>query len=138
MFERILVAVDGSEQALQAAKLAGDLARALNSAELRIVFAYDGTPHYVGHFQQILEARLCEANASLNDARAAVGRVQAVVHTELIEGDPAETIINVAVTHGSSVVVLGSHGLNRLLGFVLGSTTQRVASRAPCPVLVVN
>lgn len=37
VFKQILLAVDGSEHALKAAKLAGDLARAVNAAHLRVV-----------------------------------------------------------------------------------------------------
>ena len=37
MFEQILLAVDGSEHALKAAKLAGDLARAGKAGQFRIL-----------------------------------------------------------------------------------------------------
>jgi nucleotide-binding universal stress UspA family protein len=140
MFEQILLAVDGSEHALKAAKLAGDLARAVNSAHLRIVIAYDRIPPYLGepNFQHIIDTRLREANESLDKARTAVGKVPAVVHTELIEGEPAEAIINVAAMQKSSVIVMGSRGFGQLLGLVLGSTSQKVVSHAPCPVLIAR
>lgn len=140
MFEHILLAVDGSEHALKAAKLAGDLARAVNAAELRIVIAYDRIPPYLGepNFQRVINARLREANESLDKARNAAGKVPVEVHTELIEGDPAEAIINVAATRKSSLIVMGSHGLSRLVGLILGSTSQKVVSHAPCPVLIAR
>lgn len=139
MFEQILLAVDGSEHALKAAKLAGDLARAVNAAHLRIVISYDRLPPYLGepNFQQIIDARLCEANQNLDKARNAAGKVSAEVHTELIEGDPAEAIINVACIRKSNVIVMGSRGLGKFLGLMLGSTSQKVISHAPCPVLIV-
>jgi nucleotide-binding universal stress UspA family protein len=107
---------------------------------LRIVIAYDRIPPYLGepNYQDIIEARLREANESLDKARVAVGNVPAEVHTELIEGDPAEAIINVAVTRKSSVIVMGSRGSGQLLGLVLGSTSQQVVSHAPCPVLIAR
>jgi len=58
--------------------------------------------------------------------------------TELIEGDSAEAIIDVAKTRKSDVIVMGSRGLGRLAGLVLGSTSQKVVSHAPCPVLIVR
>ena len=138
MFEQILLAVDGSEHSLKAAKLAGDLARAVNTAHLRIVIAYDRIPPYLGepNFQHITDTRLREANETLDKARVAVGNVPAEVHTELIEGDPAEAIINVATTRKTSVIVMGSRGLSQLVGLVLGSTSQKVVSHAPCAVLI--
>jgi nucleotide-binding universal stress UspA family protein len=140
MFEQILLAVDGSEHALKAAELAGDLARAVNATHLRIVIAYDRIPPYLGEpsLQQIIDARLYEANQSLEKAKNAAGKVPAEVHTELIEGDPAEAIINVACAHKSSVIVMGSRGLGKFLGLVLGSTSQKVISHAPCPVLIAR
>ena len=140
MFEQILLAVDGSEHALKAAKLAGDLARAVNAVHLRIVIAYDCIPPYLGepNFQHIINARLREVNESLDKARNAAGKVPAEVHTELIEGDPAEAIINVACARKSRVIVMGSRGLGKLLGLVLGSTSRKVVNHAPCPVLIVR
>jgi nucleotide-binding universal stress UspA family protein len=140
MFEQILLAVDGSEHALKAAELAGDLARAVNAAHLRIVIAYHHIPPSLGepNFQRAIDSRLCEANESLDMARNAVGKVPAEIHTELIEGDPAEAIVNVAATRQCSVIVMGSRGLSRLSGLVLGSTSQKVVSHAPCPVLIAR
>lgn len=140
MFEQILLAVDGSEHALKAAKLAGDLARAVNATHLRIVIAYDRIPPYLGepNFQQGLNTCLREANESLDKARNAAGKVPAEIHTELVEGDPAEAIIKVAATRKSSIIVMGSRGLGQLLGLVLGSTSQKVVSHAPCPVLIAH
>jgi len=48
MFEKILLAVDGSEHSLRSAKEAGDLARAMKSDSLRIVVAFDSIPPYLG------------------------------------------------------------------------------------------
>jgi len=140
MFERILLAVDGSEHSYHAARMAADLARAMKSEKLRIVVAYDRIPPYLGepNLQNAIDARLIEAQEILQKAVETVGETPADVHTELIEGDPAEAIIEVAKTRNSSVIVMGSRGLGRLAGLVLGSTSQKVVSLAPCPVLIVR
>ena len=140
MFERILLAVDGSEHGYHAAKMPADLARAMNSETLRIVVAYNRIPPYLGepNLQQAIDARLTEAQEVLKKAVEIVGDVPAEIHTELIEGDAAESIIEVANTRESSVIVMGSRGLGRLAGLVLGSTSQKVVSHAPCPVLIVR
>lgn len=140
MFEKILVAVDGSEHGLRAARMAGDLARTVKAGELRIVVAYDPIPPYLGepNLQKAIDARLDEANTILHAAMQAVGEVPASVRTELIEGPAAEAIIRVATTHQSDVIVMGSRGRSGLAGLVLGSTSQKVVSHAPCPVLIVR
>ena len=140
MFQKILLGVDGSEHGLNAAKVAGDLARSLQAQRLRIVVAYDAIPPYLGepNLQHAIDARLNQANAVLEAAVQAVGEVPAEVHTELIEGSPAEAIIEVANTRGSDLIVIGSRGLGRITGAVLGSTSQKVVAHAPCPVLIVR
>ncbi len=139
MFERILLTVDGSEHAMRAAKVAADLARCMK-AELRILVVYAPIPPYLGepNLQQAINARLNEAQAILQKAVETVGETPGEIHTELIEGDAAETIIEVAKTRNSDLIVMGSRGLGRLAGLLLGSTSQKVLSHAPCPVLIVR
>jgi nucleotide-binding universal stress UspA family protein len=140
MFAKILLAVDGSDHALHAAKMAGDLARTMKSEKLRIVVAFSHIPAYLGepNMQNAIDARLKEADKILQTALGAVGQIPGEIHTELIEGSPAEAIINVATTRNSELIVMGSRGLGTLEGLLLGSTSQNVVSHAPCPVLIVR
>jgi nucleotide-binding universal stress UspA family protein len=140
MFEEILLAVDGSEHALNAARMASDLANAVNSRLLLIVVAFERIPSYLGepNMQIAINNRLKETEKILRKAREAVGNVSAEIRTEPIEGDAAEAIIEVAKTHNSDVIVMGSRGLGGLAGMLLGSTSQKVVSHAPCPVLIVR
>ena len=140
MYENILLAVDGSAHSMRAANHTGELARALNSKIVRIVIAFDSIPDYFGepNRQQAIDARLQEANAVLGNAQVAVGSIPGEIHVELIEGSPAEAIIAVAATRGSSLIVMGSRGLSGISEMVLGSTSHKVVSHAPCPVLIVR
>jgi nucleotide-binding universal stress UspA family protein len=140
MFKNILLGVDGSEHALNAARMAGELARTAQSEQLYIVVAYDPVPPYLGdpNMQYAINARLKEAQSILQAAVEAVGDVPAKLHTELIEGSAAEAIIEVAKTRQSDLIVMGARGLGRIAAAVLGSTSQKVVSHAPCPVLIVR
>ena len=140
MFERILLAVDGSEHAARAAKVATEMAHCMKSAELRIVTSYDPIPPYLGepNLQLAINNRLDEAQEILKKTVKLVGNSNIDVHTEVIEGDAAEAIIEVANTRHSDVIIMGSRGLGRLAGLLLGSTSQKVVSHAPCPVLIVR
>src|SRR5512143_3392873 len=134
MFNNILLAVDGSDHSLGAATAVGELVRTLHSAMLRIVVAYDPIPAYLGepNMQQAINARLLQANTILENAMRAVGEVPIEVHTDLLEGSAAEAIINVAITRKNDLIVMGSRGLGRVAGAVLGSTSQKVVAHAPC------
>jgi len=140
MFEEILLAVDGSEHALNAARMASDLARAMHTRILRIVVAFERIPSYLGepNMQAAIQNRLKEADEVLQKAVQAVGNVSAEIRTESIEGDSAEAILEVAKTHKSDVIVIGARGVGRLTGLLLGSTSQKVVAHAPCPVLIVR
>lgn len=140
MFDNILLAVDGSDHALNAAHMASALAKAMNSQTLRIIVAYDPIPVHLGdpYMQNAINDRISEAQEIIQTAVHALGTIPADIHTEMLEGDPAEMIIEVAKTRDSDVIVMGSRGLGKLTGLVLGSTSQKVVSYAPCPVLIVR
>ena len=140
MFNHILLGVDGSERALHAAETAADLARSMKSGILRIVVAYDPVPSYLGepNMQAAISARMKEAETILKKAKDAVGEIPGEIHTEILEGPPAEAIIDVAKTRKSDLIVMGSRGLGRLSGALIGSQSQKVVQHAPCPVLIVR
>lgn len=141
MYSRILVAVDGSEHSLKAARTAAELARSLNAKELRIVVAYDPIPPYLGepNLQAAINARLDEAQKIMAKALEVLGSLpEGLLHTEILEGPAAEAILKVAETHQSDLIVMGSRGLGRLTGLLLGSQSQKVVQHARCPVLIVR
>ena len=140
MFETILLAVDGSENALHAARVAASLATAMKSQTLWVVVAYEAIPSYLGepNMQHAISARLNESEQVLQQAVEALGPLASDVQTELLEGDAAESIIEVAGTRNCNVIVMGARGLGRLTGLLLGSTSQKVVAHAPCPVLIVR
>lgn len=140
MFDKILLAVDGSEHALHAASTAAEMARTMKPKEFRIVVSYDIIPMYLGepNMQFAIDNRKKEAEEILQNAIKVVGEVPCEIHTEVLEGDPATAIIEVAETRNSNLIVMGSRGLGRLAGLVLGSTSQKVVAHAHCPVLIVR
>ena len=140
MFENILLAVDGSEHAMKAAQAASNLANAMNSQTLRIVVAYDTIPVHIGdpYMQNAVNARVSETEEILQRAVQVVWAVSAQIYTEMIEGNPAETIIELSRTRSSDLIIMGARGLGKLSGLLLGSTSQKVLSLASCPVLIVR
>jgi nucleotide-binding universal stress UspA family protein len=56
----------------------------------------------------------------------------------VVRGDPAEQIIARAKRENADLILLGSRGLSDIGGFLLGSVSHKVATHAPCSVLVVK
>jgi nucleotide-binding universal stress UspA family protein len=132
--------VDGSDHAKHAARKAAELARTLKPKEFRIVVVYDPIPIYLGepNIQIAIDSRKAMAEKVLEDAMAEVGDIPSEIHTEILEGDAAEAIINVAETRKSDMIVMGSRGRGRLTGLLVGGTSQKVVAHANCPVLIVR
>ena len=145
MFERILVAVDGSKGADGALEKAARLA-AQSNAELLILTVY--------RHHSMTEASLSmvrpEDPESLDDvmrdhARAIAERAKQDVAAHGIErvrafvksGQPARTIVKFGREHDAALIVIGSRGLGDIEGFLLGSVSHKVTSLANCPVMVV-
>jgi nucleotide-binding universal stress UspA family protein len=112
----------------------------VKATEIRVVIAYDPIPSYLGepNLGQAIAARMKEAEEILEKTRAVVGTTPAQFHPEILEGPAAEAILEVAATRKSEIIVMGSRGLGRLEGALLGSNSQKVVSHARCPVLIVR
>ncbi len=59
------------------------------------------------------------------------------VRTVMVEGEVPESILKEARRVPGSLVVLGTHGHGGFENLVLGSVTEKVLRKAPCPVLTV-
>lgn len=64
--------------------------------------------------------------------------VDVAVERELLEGDPAQEIVDLAERRGAAQIVMGSHGRRGLSRMLLGSVAESVVREAPCPVTIVK
>ncbi len=140
MFEKILVAVDGSEYALDAARTAAELARSLGKSQVYVVVVFEPIPDYLGEpfWEEAAAARLKKAEEILNAALEVMGDVPGGVETEVLEGRPAEAILEVAKNRKVDLIVMGAQGKGTLSSLLLGSQSRKVINHAPCPVLIVR
>ena len=60
------------------------------------------------------------------------------VHREVREGTPFYEIIRFAREQDIDLIVMGTHGHTGLTHVLLGSVTEKVVRKAPCPVLTVR
>jgi nucleotide-binding universal stress UspA family protein len=66
----------------------------------------------------------------------AVGNSQ--ITTEMLEGSPAEKILDAAEEWQADLIVVGSHGRSGIARFVMGSVSQSVAAHAKCSVTIAR
>jgi len=140
MYQRILVAIDGSDHARRAALTGARLARS-TGATLMLLTVYHQPPDYLGepNYSQALEAARSEANALLD---AEVGVVVAdggpKPSKEALGGQPATVILDAASSGRYDLLIMGTRGRGKLESALLGSVSSQVAARSPIPVQVVK
>lgn len=139
-FRSILVAVDGSDHAYDAVRVAARLAAAL-SAKLTLMTAYHAPSDALGepNYSRALGDALTEAQRILEDARnVALNAGVPEAQVEWLAGQPADTIVETARAGDYDLVVVGTHGRGRLGAALLGSVSSAVAAHAGRPVMVVG
>jgi nucleotide-binding universal stress UspA family protein len=138
-FERILVAIDGSECSNRAFAKALELA-AVTEAALTALAIEGPLPAYAATVGEVDEVkREKDEFFSLLAARAKREAADAGIEidVEVRPGHPAELISRVATEGAFDLVVLGHRG-HFVRDHLLGSTADRVAEHAPCPVMIVR
>jgi nucleotide-binding universal stress UspA family protein len=87
---------------------------------------------------QAVEKARQEAREYLDGLRRARQQPHLSIHSEVVDGDPAEAILQVAAARRADLIVMSTHGYSGVTRWIMGSVTERVLSHAPCPVLVIR
>jgi nucleotide-binding universal stress UspA family protein len=138
-FERILVAIDGSECSDRAFAKALELA-ALAHARVTALAVEGPLPAYaatIGEVDEVKREKDIYFNALATRARKQAEQAGIDIDVEVRPGHAAELISQVATEGSYDLVVLGHRG-HFLRDHLLGSTADRVAEHAPCPVMIVR
>jgi nucleotide-binding universal stress UspA family protein len=85
-----------------------------------------------------IEQFTAAARDALERAVKAHGLERLGVEREVREGTPFFEIIRFAKERNVDLIVMGTHGHTGLAHVLLGSVTERVVRKAPCPVLTVR
>jgi nucleotide-binding universal stress UspA family protein len=141
---RILLAIDGSEEAELAALRAVDLADATDS-ELHVVHvgvvprfleSYPGTLGYERRLYEQIEEDSRERLRELSWRVKVVGGTVAGAHLRM--GAVDLEIVALAKELGVGLIVMGCWGHRGIRRAIEGSISNGVIRHAPCPVLVVR
>jgi nucleotide-binding universal stress UspA family protein len=138
-FRNLLVAVDASETSNRALEKALELARLLEASVTALAVegplpAYAATVGEVEEVKREKDAFFSRLVLQVRDRAAAAG---VDVEVEVRPGHAAELIPRVAKECGADLIVLGQRG-HFLRDHLLGSTADRVAEHAECPVMIVK
>lgn len=139
MYDRILVATDGSDNARRAARHALELARRFG-AELHAVYVIETR---TGYDNAIVDPEVVRENfrAEGRDALTAIealGDADLSVVTSIREGVPHDELLTYVEDRGIDLVVVGAKGRSAFKTALLGSTTEALLRANRVPVLVVD
>lgn len=146
MFQRILLATDGSPNSIRAAQKARDLALLIPDASVTVMHVLPLTPELTMELQKELESQEFTFEEALKEKAGPVfkrtlsnmGENNLEIHTLLETGHPAERIAEAANSGNYDLVVIGSRGLGDLQEILLGSVSEKVCHHAHIPVLIVK
>ena len=137
-----MAATDGLEGADRAVDVAAELAKAfggellivtvggnVSGEEMRQLERAEGN---IGEPLDMLSNQILRA-AKTRAERFGIGSIR----LRPAWGDPAQSIIETAVREAADALVVGRRGRGRLAGLLLGSVSQKIASLAPCMVVIV-
>jgi nucleotide-binding universal stress UspA family protein len=140
MFEKILVATDGSEHGEKAAKIAIELAK-LSGGTVTAIYVADTsrTSHLPDDMLlfSIRELLLKEGNEALDFVENQAREAGVNFERALVEGNPGEEIINYALKNEKDMIIMGSVGRTGLDKFLLGSVAEKVVRNSRVPVLTI-
>lgn len=137
MFERILVAVDGSPKSEKTILIALDLAERYGSAativHVREYERYEGSDVDLGppiSAEELVSEVLTRFRDKGIEAQGEIRRVSS--------GNTPEQIVEVAEASEAELIVLGSRGMSEWKSLVLGGVANKVVQHATCPVLLIR
>ena len=140
---KILLAVDGSEHALRAARHVAALHAQLSSPPTVLILNVQ-PPVASGLVRRFLSQEALdgyyrdEARGALEPVEAVLAQGGVVAESHVVVGDIAATITEFAAGHGCDQIVMGTRGLGGVKGALLGSVASEVLHLTELPVLLVK
>lgn len=142
----IIIATDGSKHGTRAAEYGISLAKRMGEKVLAVyVINMKSLEMYaISHHDDISgyereNMGLIKEGENILEQVASKCRESGVdFSTRVLRGYPAEEIINLAGEENVEMIVVGSLGKTGLEHLLLGSVSEEVVKKSPCPVLVVR
>jgi len=147
VYRRILIPTDGSEDARKATRHAFHIA-GMSGADILAISVVDTSYRKIWdedisrRLEEILKKQAEKAISILKDEFSSQQELGHMTETRLdtviLEGNPAEVILEVMEDEDVDLVVMGSSGKHGLDRIISGSITRKVLKSATKPVMVVG
>ena len=136
---QIVIATDGSDAAGHALQQGFSLAAAVG-AHVAVIHVKHSPSTVLGapYYDNVVVEASRQAQAILADARLHASRYGIEADYEVVGGEPAAAIVDFARARDADLIVVGSRGLGRVSGAILGSVSRAVVQHADRPVLVAK
>ena len=142
--QRVLLAVDGSDNAAQAVRYVIGVREDLRDPQALAVHLLNVQRPVSGEISRFVpgenlkDYHLEASEAALAPARALLDAAGLEFHEHRRVGEPAPTIAAVARETGSDLVVMGTRGLGGVAAGLVGSVAQATVAQCGVPVLLVK
>jgi nucleotide-binding universal stress UspA family protein len=136
MYDRLVIAIDGGDEAQHAARRGLELASVFDAT----VYALHVVEQKALRLTETADekTRLRELGAEiLDDIEALASEFEHPLTTKLAEGKPAVQISEYADEQDADLIVIGRQGMTGLGKRLLGGVTEQVLHRSDIPVFVV-
>lgn len=138
MYDQILVPVDGSDPATAALDHALDIAADHDATVHAINVADTNVPSLTRVGVDVVDALVQEGAKVVDEARQRGERRDISMVTEVIQGEPAEIILEYDESYDIDLLVMGTRGQRDLGEYVLGNVTDQVVTTTETPVITVR
>lgn len=139
---KIVVPYDHSPLSKKALETAIKIANKDNRIKLYLVTVLDvrmPSSYYVAvNAAEKVELQRAEAVNIFHLIKQDLQTLPNKVETHVLEGNPAEMIVDFAKHHEADLVVMGSRGLSGFKELLLGSVSHYVVQKSPCPVFIIK
>ncbi|RJS60336.1 universal stress protein [Bacillus sp. PK3_68] len=139
MYKKILLAADGSENSLRAAREAAEIAFLVKDCKIEVVYVadYSKSKSAILHSQGKEELELSRRE-KLHQMEKELQSQHIAYEVKILHGEPGPAIVEYANKENFDLVIIGSRGLNSFQEMVLGSVSHKVMKRVNCPALIVK
>ena len=137
----LLVSVDGSPNADRAVAFAIRMAQAVQGMKVIVLNVQEQLERWYAHglaSDSSREHLKQQGQAQAAAARKLLDESGCPYEFLIVFGKPAETIVQVAMDHGCSGIVMGTRGLGELQNVFIGSTSFKVVQLSDLPVTLVK